>query len=77
MTDSLTRGTLTLADFPDDMIRVACDRLGRYRRPSLVEQFRASAALPDVLNGLANCQRTRKASTPCGAHFPDLAGGGF
>ena len=73
----MDRRALTLADFPGDMIRFACDRCdrrGRYRRATLLDQFGAGAVLPDVLNGLANCKRARNASDPCGAHYPDLVG---
>jgi hypothetical protein len=78
MTEARTKGALTLANYPGDVIRVACDRCdrrGRYRRPSLVEQFGAGAALPNVHCGLANWQRARNASDPNGAHYPDLAAG--
>jgi hypothetical protein len=76
MTDSRTKGAQTLADYPGEVFRLACDRWerkGRYRRPSLIEQFGADASLPDVLNGLASCARARDASDPCRAFYPDLA----
>lgn len=73
MTDSHSHGALTLTGYPGDVFRIACDRCdckGRYRRPSLVDQFGAGAALPDVLAGLANCPKARNVSDRCGAHFP-------
>lgn len=71
------KGALTVADYPGEAVRIACDRCerrGRYRRNSLFAMFGADAALPDVLVALANCPKARDASNPCGAHFPDLVG---
>jgi hypothetical protein len=65
----------TLADYPNEVIRLACDRCdrkGQYRRSTLITLFGATASLNDVLNELARCQRAREASEPCGACFSDL-----
>jgi hypothetical protein len=69
-------GALTLATCGLDLMRIACDRCGRrglYRRATLVERFGANAALPDVLRAVAECDRARDMSRPCGANYVDLA----
>ena len=50
-----------------------CDRAGSYRLNGLVERFGADAALPDVLEALARCERKADFRRPCGARFTDLA----
>jgi hypothetical protein len=49
-------GSVSLAEFPLDVVRIDCQRCGRagsYRREGLIERFGADAALPDVLIALA------------------------
>jgi hypothetical protein len=76
MSEGQGKGALTLADYPGEVVRLACDRCdrrGQYRRSTLVTLFGADASLPDVLNDLARCPNAKNASDPCGAHYPDLA----
>jgi hypothetical protein len=47
--------------------------LGRYSLAGLIERFGADAAGPDVLMELAQCERRKDFSRPCGARFTDLA----
>ncbi len=69
-------GSHSLGDFPLPIVRIDCERCGRagrYRLVGLIERFGADAALPDVLLGLAACERRKDFSRPCGARFTDLA----
>ncbi len=70
-------GALTLADYPDAMVRIACrkcDRHGQYRRSGLKALYGNKAALPGVLRQLAHdCpKRIAIGNEACGAYFPDL-----
>jgi hypothetical protein len=76
MNDRPTSGALTVADYPGEVVRIACDRCdrrGQYRRSTLATLFGKTATLPDVLNDLARCPRAKNASERCGAYYPDLA----
>ena len=69
-------GSHSLGEFPLDVVRIACercDRTGSYRRDVLVARFGADIALLDLLMALAQCERRRDFSKPCGARFSDLA----
>ena len=69
-------GSLSLGEFPLDVVRIECERCNRagsYRLGGLVERFGADIALPDLLMALAQCERRRDFSRPCGARFADLA----
>ncbi len=49
-------GSLTLLDYPGDMVRVACDKCGRagqYRKANLIARFGADIALPDLRHEIA------------------------
>lgn len=70
-------GALTLAEYPDATVRVACRRCdwrGRYRQSSLAALCGEKAALPDVLRQLAHdCPRRGAVGNEAyGAYFPDL-----
>lgn len=70
-------GALKLANYPHDMVRVACrkcDRRGQYRRSSLIALYGPTVPLPDVLGQLAHdCpKRGGMGNDSCGAYFPDL-----
>jgi hypothetical protein len=59
-----------------NVVRIECprsDRVGSYRRDGLLARFGADIALPDLLLTLAECERRRDFSKPCGARFTDLA----
>ena len=69
-------GSLSLGEFPLDVVRIECERCGRagrYRLARLIKRFGADAAGPDVLMELAACERRKNFSQPCGARFTDLA----
>jgi hypothetical protein len=66
----------TLAAFPIDPVRIACnrcDRRGQYRKARLLEMFGSEIVGPDLLRRIANCDRQSSMNDPCGAHFADLA----
>jgi hypothetical protein len=70
-------GSHSLGEFPLPMVRIdcpRCERAGSYRLDGLLVRFGADAALPDVLMALAECDRRKDFSRPCGARFTDLAG---
>jgi hypothetical protein len=72
----MRNGSLTLADYPGDVVRVecpTCERAGRYRLDGLIARFGPDAALPDVLAAVAACVRRAGFSGRCGARFSDLA----
>lgn len=71
-----TSRPVTVARFPFDPVRLACDKCGRagqYRRATLLERFGPHASMPDVLVALAACPRHADASDPCGVIYRDLA----
>lgn len=72
----MTTGSLTPATYPSDAITVRCDkynRMGRYRRQTLIERYGVDAAMPGVLNGITACERNAKLSTdPRKAYFEEL-----
>jgi hypothetical protein len=71
--------TLTLRDWPDEWVTLAChdcDRKGRYRKERLIEQFGADAELPELRHQIAQCPRRHAQPSPCGVYFPDLMGRG-
>jgi hypothetical protein len=69
-------GSRSPGEFPHAVVRIDCERCGRagrYALAGLIERFGADAAGPDVLMELAQCERRRAYSRPCGARFPDLS----
>jgi hypothetical protein len=72
----MSTGSLSPATYPTDAITVRCDRcnrLGRYKRRTLVERYGYDAAMPDVLNEITACERNAELSTDrCKAYFEEL-----
>jgi len=70
-------GSLSPTSYPSDVITIRCHkcaRLGRYRRTTLVERCGADAAMPDILNDIAACERNDRPSTDrCKAVLVELA----
>jgi hypothetical protein len=73
VTDPQTKGALTLGDYPSDVVRIACDRRGQYRRATLLTVFKETSTLPDILGALINCRRDHDASDPFAAYYSDLS----
>jgi hypothetical protein len=70
-------GSRSLGEFPFDVVRIDCERCGRagrYALAGLLARFGADAAGPDVLMELAQCDRRKDFSRPCGARYTDLGG---
>ena len=69
-------GTITLADYPADMIRLACrrcQRRGQYQKTRLIADLGAGTPLPDVRVAIANCPRAASLGDACGVYFVDLS----
>jgi hypothetical protein len=71
-------GSINLADFPNDMVRVGCqkcERRGQYRKATLLARYAPMTAMPDLLSLLATgCPRVTKfGNDRCGAYYRDLA----
>jgi hypothetical protein len=52
--------TLTLADYPDAMVHIACDKCGRaggLSKARLIAEHGAAIPLPDLRHALAACPR--------------------
>ena len=78
----MTSGAVTLADYPGDMIVLACvkcERRGVYRKDRLVAEHGPNMKLPDLRHVLASdCPRVRNpiGNVGCGAVCPELVGRG-
>ncbi len=69
-------GALTLAQYPADMVRLACTRCqrrGQYRKASLIERHGGDTSLPDLRLAIARCPAANALGTACGVYFLDLA----
>jgi hypothetical protein len=60
-----------------NVVGIECERCGlaagSYALAALIERFGADAAGPDALIELAQCERHKDFSRPCGARFANLA----
>ncbi|MCZ6848653.1 MAG: hypothetical protein O7F75_07395 [Alphaproteobacteria bacterium] len=71
-------GSLTPRTYPTDTTTVRCDqceRVGRYRRETLLDRFGPDMAMPDVLNTITeDCARNAPMSADrCKAVYGELA----
>lgn len=67
--------SLTLRDYPDDVVRLACEKCGRrgqYWKQSLLVRFGADMPLPDLRVEIAQCERQKSMIDPCGVHYLGL-----
>lgn len=67
--------TLTLTDYPGDVVRLACrkcDRAGQYRRAALLKRY-GNMKLPDLRVEIARCSKIGSMSDGCGVYFVELA----
>jgi len=74
-TTSTYRGSLSLADYPGDMVRLVCDRCGRrgqYRKATLLAQYPADTPLPDLRHMIAKRDRQDRLTGGCGVHYEGL-----
>jgi hypothetical protein len=74
----MSSGTTPLANYPGDVVELACskcDRNGRYRKASLVAIHGAEIGLPDLRARIAaDCPKMRNplGNDLCGVHYPEL-----
>jgi hypothetical protein len=76
----MARSYVTLAEYPFDMVRLACtkcDRRGQYRKATLIERYGADANMVDLrLKLAAGCPKiaANKIMDLCGVYYPDRVG---
>jgi hypothetical protein len=66
------RFAVSLAEYPHDLVRLACERCGRagqYHRARLIEQYGGEIAMPDLRHAIARCPRVGEMGDPCGVRF--------
>lgn len=71
----MATGSYTLAQFPLEMIELACDKCGRRGRLSkakLIEAYGPDIALPDLRAIIARCDRAQSMNDPCAAYYVAL-----
>ena len=71
----MPNGSSSLAQFPVDMVELACEKCGRRGRllkAKLIEAYGGDIALPDLRAAIARCDRAQSMSDPCGAHYVAL-----
>jgi hypothetical protein len=73
----MPNGSLSFAEYPAAMVRLACskcDRSGQYRRATLIKKYGAEISLPELLHKIAgSCPKMDAlGNDPCGAHYLDL-----
>ena len=67
--------TQTLADYPTDVIRLACRKCvpaGQYRKAALLKRY-GNLKLPDLRVEVARCPKVGSMSDGCGVYFVELA----
>ena len=73
---TMSTGSLSPATYPTDAITIRCnrcERMGWYKRQTLIERYGIDAAMPDVLNAITACERNKRLSTDrCKAYFAEL-----
>jgi hypothetical protein len=66
---------MTLADFPLEMVEVACvkcRRRGRLLKAKLIEAYGTDVPLLDLRRIIARCDRADNISDQCGAYYVAL-----
>jgi hypothetical protein len=74
----MPNGSLSLSQFPLDMVELACDkcsRRGRLLKAKLIEAYGGDVALPDLRTLISRCDRANNMSDPCGAYYVALKAG--
>jgi hypothetical protein len=74
----MPNGSLSLAEYPDAMVRLTCSKCGRsgqYRKATLIERYGRDIPLPDLLHLVgASCPKMDTlGNDPCGVCYGDLA----
>lgn len=71
----MSTGTPTLANYPHEMVRLACtkyERRSQYKRERVIAEHGSDIKLPDLRHALARCERRTKLGDACGVYYPDL-----
>ena len=73
----MPHGSLSLAEYPDAMVRLQCSkcgRLGQYRKTTLIKKYSADIPLPELLRFVAgDCPKMLSlGNDPCGVRYRDL-----
>jgi len=66
-----------VGDLPEWLTAIAftkCERMGRYRRATLLSRFGSNTPLPDVLVKLADCARRGDMGAPCALVYSEPLG---
>jgi hypothetical protein len=72
---SLHYKTPSLAEWPLQMVRLACDlcpRRGQYRKDTLIALYGGDVKMPDLRRKIAYCPRFDAPGQACGVYFADL-----
>jgi hypothetical protein len=70
----MTYQTPTLAEWPNRMVRPACDlcpRSGQCRKDKLIARFGGDVLMPDLRHLVAECPRKDAPGAASDDHFPD------
>jgi len=68
-------GSLTLSDYPGEIVRLSCPKCGRagqYRKQNLIERYGADMRLPDLREEIAQCERRGQTQDSCVVRYVDL-----
>jgi hypothetical protein len=68
-------GSLTLVDYPGEIIHLSCAKCGRsgqYRKQKLLERYGADIRLPDLREEIAKCERRGQTHDACMVRYIDL-----
>jgi len=73
----MPHGSLTLAEYPDAMVRLKCEKCGRsgqYRKSTLIKKYSRDIPLPELLRFVAgDCPKmAMRGNDPCGVRYRDL-----
>ena len=71
----MTAGLLTLAEFPREVVEIAClscRRRGQLLKAKLIEAYGADVLLPDLRRIIARCDRANSMPEQCGAYYVAL-----
>jgi hypothetical protein len=73
----MPNGSLSLAQYPADMVRLTCSKCGRsgqYRKTTLIGKHGREIPLPDLLHKVAaDCPKMDTlGNDPCGVRYGDL-----
>lgn len=68
-------GSLTLSQYPGDLVRLSCEKCGRsgqYRKQKLIERYGADMRLPDLWEEIAQGSRHGQMHNACMVHYVEV-----